>query len=124
MKLPLFFLMLSLLSLGVLVTVASRQTTTGQSIQNCPNPPNIPDYNLQKAIKKELGISGDISCQDLENLTKLKARNRWRIEDSAKISSLEGIQYATNLSLLELNHNLIENISPLRSLSNLRILMC
>ena len=57
----------------------------------------------------DIDNDGGISATEMEEV--------WFIEASGKgISSLEGLQYATNLLLLELNDNNISDISPLAGL--------
>lgn len=103
--------------------------------------PVIKDPNLDQAIRLELKkFTGDITKDDLQELISLYPKDR-----SKKISSLEGLQYANNLTglylpglgitdispisglnrlgVLGLNNNNIENIEPLRGLKSLRQLV-
>ena len=66
------------------------------------------DLNLELAIREKIGkISGDILPSDVEGITSLDASNK-------DISSLEGIQYLTNLKSLDLRGNYrIKNVEPL-----------
>lgn len=93
----------------VLASFAFAQNDT------CGLIPEIPDANLVRAIKKQLKIIDfeTVTCVELELLTKLNA-SRY------KITSLQGLQFATNLKELMLSTNLIEDISPLAGLSKLR----
>lgn len=75
---------------------------------------NIPDANLKKVLSKALGqdVSLPITQTQLESITSLRERKK-------DISSLEGIQYCTNLQSLDLSYNKISDISQLSELTNL-----
>ena len=73
------------------------------------------DIALATAIRKELNITDPnqpITIQDMEALTSLTAY-------SHGISSLKGLEHATNLTELYVSYNRIWDISPLRGLTNL-----
>ncbi|MBT9132591.1 MAG: Internalin-A [Firmicutes bacterium] len=74
----------------------------------------FPDSNLEAAVREALGIAPDVDIyrSDLETLTGLEASERG-------ISDLTGLEYAVNLTWLNLRRNLIEDISPLANLTNL-----
>jgi len=74
----------------------------------------IKDQNLLKMIRKGLnkGIEEDISLNDALSMTTL-------IADSSHIYYLDGLECFTNLAILGLNFNPIEDISPLAGLTNL-----
>ena len=84
----------------------------------------IPDDNLRAKIEEALGKAPGavITTADMAKLTKLEARN-------ANITDLTGLEYATNLTELNLggelvgqalvNSNSISDISPLAGLTNL-----
>ncbi len=75
---------------------------------------SIPNSNLEEEIREELGKpSGDITCTDMESLT-----GRLRAPHS-NISSLEGLQYAVNLTGLDFDTNQISDLTPLSNLTNL-----
>ena len=76
---------------------------------------HIPDSNLRAAIAEELGKSPNapITVKEMEGLGRLVARNRG-------IRDLTGIQFATNLSKIDLRDNEISDLSPLAGLINLR----
>ena len=82
-------------------------TTKAQTIR-------IPDVNLRTAIHEALGIASNarITAADMRTLRELRAENR-------DIKSLKGLEAATNLERLFLNHNSISNISPLTKLTKL-----
>ena len=85
---------------------------------------DIPDPNLRAAVETALNkAKGDlITLSEMEALTRLDARN-------ANISDLTGLEYATNLTYLNLsgdhvegryiNSNSVSNLSPLSGLTNL-----
>ena len=76
---------------------------------------HIPDLNLRAAIAEALGKSPNapITAEEMEGLGRLVARNRG-------IRDLTGIQFATNLSKIDLRDNEISDLSPLAGLINLR----
>ncbi len=75
---------------------------------------NIPDSNLRAKIETALGKgSGDpISSAEMETLTSLNAQD-------ASISTLTGLETATNLTILKLGDNSVSNLSPLTGLTKL-----
>jgi hypothetical protein len=73
---------------------------------------NIPDANLKAAIEQQLGISSDPTCEQMQSLTQLTA-------EYSNIQSLEGLQYATSLTDLDLGGNQISDIQPLVNNSGL-----
>ena len=78
---------------------------------------NIPDINLKKAINKQLSQpeNSDITKQQLESIKSL-------ISENSKITSIEGIENCTNLTILNLNGNNIQDISYLKNLNKLETL--
>lgn len=78
----------------------------------------IPDANLTAAIREALNIpKGELRTTDLAKLEKLVA-------SSKGITDLTGLEYATNLSHLDLNGlpNRVSDLSPLSNLTNLSFL--
>ena len=76
----------------------------------CTNPVAIPDEILEDAIREKLGkSSGNLTCADLESLTSLR--------EDGFIGNFEGLQYAVNLTFLNVR---ISDLSPLRTLTNLK----
>lgn len=59
--------------------------------------------------------TGDLTREDLETLTGLEGYDEG-------IENLEGLQYATNLTMLGIGSNLISDISALAGLTNLTML--
>ncbi len=76
---------------------------------------NIPDANLRKAINETLHRvpTAQITAGDMLRLTELRAGSR-------NIQNLKGLEAATNLGHLNLDHNSISDISPLEGLTGLR----
>ena len=79
-------------------------------------PVDIPDHNLRSAIERILGKAhGDpIAPAEMATLTSTE-RGAWGIG----ISDLIGLEFATNLTHLDLSGNSISDISPLAGLTNL-----
>ena len=75
---------------------------------------NIPDANLRAAIEEALGKAPDvrITVDEMRTLIRLEAGNK-------DISDLTGLEAATNLEDLRLNHNSISDLSPLAALIRL-----
>ena len=97
------FLLLGVLSLWLLApAVVSAQVV------------EIPDPNLRAALAEALNKApGDaITRAEMETLVRLRARSR-------EITDLRGIEFAINLTELDLRYNTISDISPVASLTNL-----
>ncbi len=83
---------------------------------------HIPDTNLRAAIAEALGKSPNapITVEEMERLTRIEARNNG-------IQDLTGIQFATNLDVLNLGRwgdhgNQVSDLSPIAGLTKLRLL--
>ena len=78
----------------------------------------IPDPNLERAIREELGLSSEVPVtqQEMLRLRKLHAEQR-------DITDLTGLKSATNLKSLILNFNQIVDFSPLSGLINLGLML-
>ncbi len=103
----------------VLVFVASLALPAmpaGEMAQTAGDVVEIPDENLEEAIRDQLGIpTGDITEEDMEGLTYLTASH----ED---IEELTGLEYAVNLERLSFWSNEISDINALSGLENLEVL--
>ena len=77
-------------------------------------PADIPDSNLRAAIEEALDKTPGtiINVRDFAKLTHFEAA-------STNISNLTGLQFAVNLTILNLEGNTISDISPLTHLTNL-----
>ena len=77
----------------------------------------IPDPNLERAIREELGLSSEVPVtqQEMLRLRKLHAYQRG-------ITDLTGLEYATNLKSVILAFNQIVDFSPLSDLITLELL--
>ena len=75
---------------------------------------HIPDANLRAAIAEALGKTSNapITSAEMETLKRLEA-------GKMKIIDLEGLQFATNLSWVDLYVNNISDVSPLAGLTEL-----
>ena len=75
----------------------------------------IPDKNLAAAVREALGLGAKatITKQAMPKLTSLNASDR-------QISDLAGLEYATELTDLDLGRNQITNFTPLAELPKLR----
>ena len=75
---------------------------------------DIPDPNLRAAIENTLSktVGVPITADDMTTLTYLEARN-------ANIGDLTGLEFAINLSKLDLGFNAISDLSPLAGLTKL-----
>ncbi|MCA1031425.1 leucine-rich repeat domain-containing protein [Bacillus timonensis] len=88
-------------------TQATETVTTTEDVVS------IPDVNLEQAIRDALNIQdGQLTKQDLAGLYSLYV-------SGFGIQSLEGLQYATNLTDLSVWDNQIKDITPIKSLTNL-----
>ena len=88
-----------------------------------PKVVSIPDTNLAAAIRKAVGLlPGDpITQLDMLNLFGLNPYGNFDVSDH-QITDLTGIEYAANLTSLNLSKNQIRNIRPLAKMKNLRVL--
>ena len=101
-------------SLGILIISAALcgfwQRANAQPVE-------IPDPNLERAIREDLGLSSEapITQQEMLLLDKLADRH-------AEIADLTGLEYAIHVRELFLEHNQVRDITPLRGLTNLEVL--
>ena len=77
----------------------------------------IPDTNLAAAVRSQLGLADDasITSEVILRLTTLYASN-------SGISNLSGLEYAMNLTDLDLGRNSVSDLEPLSGLINLTLL--
>ena len=104
--------------LTAVITVAEPEVVDPPVVVDPGDAPDgnlIRDPNLAAAVREELGLTADtpLTAAVLLNLQKLDARERG-------IADLTGLEYATNLTSLNLNDNQkISDISPLANLTKL-----
>lgn len=72
----------------------------------------FPDSNLEKAIKASLKIDHKITQEEAKKVTELYMEN-------CNIKNIEGIEFFTNLKVLNIMKNKIKDISNIRELTNL-----
>ena len=96
------------LTVFLLIFVSIPLTTTAQTVK-------VPDPNLRAVLKAALGkASGDpITVAEMATLTHLEG-------DEANINDLTGLEFATNLTWLNLGGNSIRDISAVAGLSDLK----
>ncbi len=96
----------------------------GAAAQTCTDPVDIPDDKLKAKLWSALGgtgMPGAITCAQMASLTRLDAQaSSGNAPHSERIRSLEGLQFATALNHLQLQDNLISDLSPLSALTGLR----
>lgn len=79
----------------------------------CSGVVHFSDPNLETAVRNAISKpEDDILPEDMLGLTRLQARYK-------NIQSLEGLQYATNLIDLDLDHNQVSDLGPLTNLNKL-----
>ncbi len=94
----------------LIVLAAFSETANGQAIVA------IPDSSLSNAVRSALTQPGDpLTVTDLEGLT-------WLAAPGQGIISLSGLEWASNLTALNLAGNCITDLSPLGGLTNLATL--
>lgn len=97
----------------LLVFIAAFALVFPISIAKADTTVNLPDPNLQSAIRQAIKKpTGDIHQSDLVGLRQLDESNR-------TISNLTGLEYCTSLGVLFLDSNQITDISPLSGLTSL-----
>ena len=74
----------------------------------------MPDPNLHMAIREKLGLPDEVPLtkENIKSLIRLEAQHK-------EIRSIQGLEFARNLETLNLGINLIEDITPLRNLTEL-----
>ena len=82
-----------------------------------PKVVSIPDPNLKRAIRSQLGLASGDTLTD-RAMKKLGSLN----VDDRKIKNIAGLEYATQLRKLSLGRNQIKNYAPLARLPKLKTL--
>ncbi|WP_462361617.1 SHIRT domain-containing protein [Parvimonas micra] len=94
---------------------------------------SVPDYNLRKQICSLYGFYGKYKDFEHTELTKRDLRRIWYLspevcqahdhtEYGVKVKSIEGLQYAENLTYLSLVNQLVSDLSPIANLTKLKTL--
>lgn len=97
----------------LLATASAGPAGIGASAIGIQAVVTFPDPNLEAAVRAALGIpSAPITTTDMLALTTLSAE--WR-----GITNLEGLEYATNLSSLDLTGNQVGDLTPISGLTSL-----
>jgi hypothetical protein len=94
--------------------VATRALATAAKLSDMANSVNVPDQQLRKAINLALGRNAmdALNRGELAQLTGLTAINQG-------ISDLTGLEWATNLTSVNVNNNNLSAITPLANLTKL-----
>ena len=97
-------------AIGFLFCLLIATTTFAQVV-------DIPDPNLKAAIRDALQLpdNSSVTQQQMLELTRLKAIR-------SEIADLTGLEYATNLELLNIRGNRISDLTPLTNLTELKYL--
>ena len=101
----------NLCSFLILVVFLVSSWNFNASAQNV----NFPDANLAAVVRTKLGLAegAEIPQTRLAAITFLNGNDRG-------ITDLTGLEHATGLTILQLNHNPIRDFTPISSLTNLR----
>ena len=94
--------------------ITVRFDPTPVTIIDDPTPVTIPDAKLRAAIAAELNEASDATITKTEMSI---LRHLWAYD--AGISDLTGLEFATNLTILQLGENRIADVSALRGLTKL-----
>ena len=79
----------------------------------------IPDAKLEQLIRDAVDKpEGDLTERDLEEITIIQFEGKF-LGGKSIISSLEGLQFATDLEVLDIPFNNVSDLTPLRDLANL-----
>lgn len=103
---------------GLVATIAAACLTAAlvaPTVASAGVAVTFPDANLEAAVRAALAIPvGPITSSNMASLTVLSA-------PSSGITRLDGLEYATNLSTLQLGQNDITTITPLAGLTKLSV---
>ena len=87
-----------------------------------PNDPvSIPDANLLAAIRTKLSKpTGNIIESDMSGMTGILTANGDYASTTNDITDLTGLEYATGLTGLNMDHNSFTDLSPIKNLTSLQ----
>lgn len=102
------------------VTLEEGNVKINESLEKTNEIIKIPDINLKRVLNKTLNQAedADITKEQLESITELLASDK-----NNNVNSLEGLQYCLKLEVLDMSNGQIVDISPLKDLSNLEVLI-
>ncbi len=94
----------------------------GDNGQTCTSPVNVPDENLRRTLKDTLGLSEEdpITCEALAGLTEFFQIGTDENDNLVEISTLEGLQFATNLEVIDIRDAVVGDISAVFDLPKLQ----
>ena len=92
------------------VTAELQESVKSLTVINLDEVVNIPDKYLARSLSSVLGKSEGFTIGDMRSLTELSLSG---------VTDLEGLQYAKNLEVLNIEYNEISDLSPLKNLKNL-----
>ena len=115
----------ALLGRGVSVDFDNPQdcdVNGGDNGQTCTSPVNVPDENLRQTLKDTLGLgeSDPITCEALAGLTEFFQIGTDENDNLVEISTLEGLQFATNLEVIDIRDAVVDDISAVFELPKLQ----
>ena len=95
-------------------SVEAAQRAVAEPIDNW-----MPDKNLQKIVSESLGIGvQDVTKDNIKTLSTLKSNRK-----DININNLEGLQYATSLTTLQVYAKGLTDLSPIKSIASLKNLV-
>ncbi len=110
-----------ILPVGINATTLKEQQEQQTEVQNDNEVVEIPDEILRANIEMELDKDSgdDITKADMQDLYTLSIPRFEETDDSIKVKDLTGLEYATNLTWLDLSYNNVSDITPLTNLNNM-----
>lgn len=117
LKKKIFLLLLALILIFTFSGCANKKANIPDKTADISNKTvDIPDQSLQQVIRNALNKpTGNITSDDMLKLIELDA-------GSKNISDLRGLEFAKNLTNLNLSSNKIKNIASLSNLTKLKVL--
>ena len=103
------------------VNVKVKEGTRNTPGENCTNPVNVPDENLRSELENALGLARGqaITCEALAGLTELSRTGTDSNDSLVEFSTLEGLQFAVNLEVLDFTDSVFNDFSAISNLSKL-----
>ena len=93
------------------VTAELQESVKSLTVINLDEVVNIPDKYLARSLSSVLGKSEGFTIGDMRSLTELSLSG---------VTDLEGLQYAKNLEVLNIEYNEISDLSPLKNLNGFK----